>query len=218
VDARAPNAGHRRNALGITYARTHLTVVLPILIVMITASFGQGFMVVLPLLVRQQFDMGATAYAFLTGALAAGALLGAAVSIRLGGARLGVLVGAGCAFGALLLVAAASPNYLLLLITLVPVGIATSTVASVANTLVQLSAAPDMRGRVLSLYMLSLLTATSLGSLLHGALSESLGGRWSIALGGAVVLLGCPLMARALAWRRGLTMPALLSTDVTATR
>jgi MFS family permease len=207
-------AAERRHALGITYARTHLTVILPIVIVMLTASFGQGFQVVLPLLVRQRFDLEVTAYAALMGALAVGALLGAIVSIKLGGVRVGVLVGAACVFGALLLAVAATPNYALLLVTLVPVGVATSVVASAANAMVQLSTAPDMRGRVLSLYMLVLLTVTSLGSLLHGGLSQWFGGQWSIAIGGAVVLLGCPLVAGGFARRRGLTMPALLDTAV----
>jgi MFS family permease len=210
LSAPTKTAEGRRNALGITYARTHLTVILPIAIVMITASFGQGFQVVLPLLVRQRFALDATAYAALMGALAVGALLGAVVSIKLGGARVGVLVGAGSVFGALLLAVAAAPSYPLLLVTLVPVGVATSVVASAANAMVQLSTAPDMRGRVLSLYMLVLLTVTSLGSLLHGGLSQWFGGQWSIAIGGAVVLVGCPMVAGGFARRRQLTMPALL--------
>lgn len=204
----------RRNTFGIAYVRSRLTVILPIFVVTITASFGQGFLVVLPLLVRQRFDLDATAYAALMGALAVGALLGAFTSIKLGAARVGVLLGAACIFGALLLVVAIAPNYPTLLITLVPVGAAMSVVASAANSMVQLSAAPDMRGRVLSLYMLVLLTATSLGSLLHGGFSQLFGGQWSIAIGGAVVLLGCPLAAAGLARYRRLTLPALLQTVV----
>lgn len=212
LSAPAGEAKGRRNTFGIAYVRTRLTVILPIVVVTITASFGQGFLVVLPVLVRQRFDLDAIAYAALMGALAIGALLGAFTSIKLGAARVGVLLGAACAFGALLLVVAAAPDYPILLVTLIPVGMATSVIASAANSMVQLSAAPDMRGRVLSLYMLALLTATSLGSLLHGAIAQLFGGQWSIAMGGTVVLLGCPLAAAALARNRRLTIPALLRT------
>jgi MFS family permease len=185
----------RRGELGISYARQNVIVLLSISLVAIVSTFGQSFQVILPLLVREGFGMAATAYATLAGALAAGALVGAAVAIRIDVARVRVLVCSGLSSGFLLVLVAASPSFPVLLAALVPVGAARSIFASASNSLVQLYCDPDMRGRVMALYMQVLLISTSLGSLAYGVSAELLGAQLIIAVGGVIVLFGCPMVS-----------------------
>jgi MFS family permease len=48
---------------------------------------------------------------------------------------------------------------------------------------------PQFRGRVLALYLATLQGGTALGAPLMGWLGSTFGARWSVAAGGAVVLL-----------------------------
>jgi hypothetical protein len=68
---------------------------------------------------------------------------------------------------------------------LVPTGVATLVFTNAANSSVQLSIAPVMRGRVMGLYMLLFLGGTPIGAPLLGLLGEKLGGRAPTVFGGA---------------------------------
>ena len=57
-----------------------------------------------------------------------------------------------------------------------------------AQTLIQLTVEPEMRGRVMSLYGIVFRGGPAAGALIIGALSEFLGLRWPLA-GGAVLAL-----------------------------
>ncbi|MBM3525030.1 MAG: MFS transporter, partial [Alphaproteobacteria bacterium] len=66
------------------------------------------------------------------------------------------------------------------------------------QTLVQMAATEDLRGRVLSVYVLGLNTGASLGAIGVGALAELVGLRWALAgVGGtALLVLGFVLLRR----------------------
>jgi len=59
----------------------------------------------------------------------------------------------------------------------------------------QLAAEPVYRGRVMALYMTVVMGGTPLGAPLIGLIGEELGARWTLIIGGALVLVGVGLAA-----------------------
>jgi MFS family permease len=82
------------------------------------------------------------------------------------------------------------PAYLLLLI---PTGVALITVNTAANAGVQLATSPEMRGRVMGIYMLVFTGGAPIGAPLVGWLSELGGPRAGVMLSGMLVLVGVGL-------------------------
>ena len=76
---------------------------------------------------------------------------------------------------------------------LVPTGIALITINTAANSIVQLATSPEMRGRVMGIYMLVFTGGTPLGAPLVGWMSELGGPRMGVVLSGALVLVGTAL-------------------------
>jgi MFS family permease len=58
-----------------------------------------------------------------------------------------------------------------------------------ANTTIQLTTEPAIRGRVLALYMMVLLGATPIGSPFVGWVGEQFGPRWALGVGSLTALL-----------------------------
>jgi MFS family permease len=69
---------------------------------------------------------------------------------------------------------------------LLPTGAAVLTFTTTANSLIQLGSAPEVRGRVMALYVLVFLGGTPVGAPLIGALAEAFGPRSGIVVGGLV--------------------------------
>ena len=99
-----------------------------------------------------------------------------------------VVLGA-IAFGSLEVGAGLMPSFTMLAIALVPLGLANLTFSTAANSGVQLASAPEMRGRVMGIYMLVFVGGTPLGAPLVGWISQEFGARWGIIGGGAVSIL-----------------------------
>jgi len=90
------------------------------------------------------------------------------------------------AFGATSLLVSIQPDAVLYTLFLVPVGLAIIMVTAAANTTMQTGVEPEMRGRVMSIYMLVFLGGTPVGSPLVGWVGQHLGPRWSVGGGGAI--------------------------------
>jgi predicted MFS family arabinose efflux permease len=74
-------------------------------------------------------------------------------------------------------------------VMLAVVGAASVTFAAGINSSLQLAAAPEMRGRILSLYQLVYMGTTPLGALVVGALASTVGPRSGLVLGAAGALV-----------------------------
>ena len=113
-----------------------------------------------------------------------------------------LIVGAATAFGVFELLAAVAPSLPLQILALVPLGAVSVTFAAGVNSSMQLAAAPEMRGRVMSLYSVVFLGSTPIGAPLVGWLAEVASPRAGLALGGIAALLAAA-GARAAYARRG---------------
>jgi MFS family permease len=99
-------------------------------------------------------------------------------------------------------VAAVAPSMPFELAALLFVGYGSITFNSMAKTVLQLAATPEMRGRVMALWGLAWLGSTPIGGPIVGWIGQAAGARWSLVVGGLPTLL-CGLLA----------MPALIRID-----
>jgi len=95
---------------------------------------------------------------------------------------------ASAAFGIATLLVAYAPTLTAELLLLVPMGFASMIFMITGNSTLQLTSRPDMRGRVMALYGIVFLGSTPIGGPIAGWLSEHLGARATLALGGLVAI------------------------------
>jgi len=167
--------------------------VLILVLVFFAGTFGMNFQITSALMATEVFDKGAGEYGVLGSAVAVGSLLAALLAARRVRIRLRLLLLAGTGFGVSLLVASTLPTYLAFALFAPVIGLCTLTMLNSANATIQLSAPPELRGRVMALYMTIVMGGTPIGSPLIGAIGEHLGARWTLAAGGLLTLLGVAL-------------------------
>jgi predicted MFS family arabinose efflux permease len=200
--------GQLREAL--LYVRARPTLWMPLILIFFVATFGMNFQVTTALMSRTVFHTGASAFGLASAVFAFGALCGALLAARRGRPRLRLLLVTSFAFSVLEIVTALAPDYLTFLIALVPTGLALLTFTTAANSSTQLRTAPDMRGRVMGLYMLVFLGGTPLGSPLAGWLAEAYGARLSMMAGGVISVTATVVMTFLLARSRGVQVRTYL--------
>lgn len=185
VIERAPRSkGQLRE--GLRYVAGRPDLIWPIVLVGFIGTFGFNFPVWLSAYAEDVFHAGAGAYSLFNTMMAVGSLIGALLAARRGTARLRVLIAAAVAFGTLEIVASLAPSYWLFALLVTPIGIFGMTVNVTANTAVQMSTDPAMRGRVMSLFMMVFVGGTPLGAPLVGWVTDAYGARIGFALGGVV--------------------------------
>ena len=172
---------------GLRYVRERRELAVPILLVFLVGTFGLNFQITLSLVAKKVFHTGASSFGLLTSAFAFGSLIGALGSARRHGpptARRMIL--SAVVFGILEFVVGLAPTFDLMLIVLVPTGIAVLTFTTTTNALVQLGSDVAVRGRVMALYVLVFLGGTPVGAPLIGWVAQQYGARVSLLAGGLV--------------------------------
>ncbi len=176
---------------GMRHARRTPALLLPLVMITVTGMLAQEFPVTLPLMARGAFHSGAGTYGAMAAVMAAGAVVGGLVSAGRRDRRARTLPPAGIGWGLAILAAALAPNRFWELVALPCVGYGTITFNSLSKTVLQLAAAPEMRGRVMSLWAMAWGGTTVVGGPLVGWIGEQFGSRWSLVAGGLpTVLLG----------------------------
>lgn len=194
---------------GLRYVRGRRDLMLVLILIGFLAMFGMNFNTTVALVAKEVFHTDASAFGLASSMLALGALSGALLAARrVAKPRLRMLVGMGLVFGTLEAVTGLMPTYWLFLALLVPTGIAMMTITTAANATMQLGVAPEMRGRVMALYMLVFLGTNPLGAPAIGWLAEHFGARTSLVLGGVVSALAAVVVG-AVAARGSAVRPAL---------
>jgi len=168
---------------GLRYVRGRPDIVLIMALVFVLGTFGMNFQMTTALMATAVFHQGAGAYGLLGSIMAVGSLSAALLSARRPHPRLRILLVAYAAFGVASAAAALAPSYVWFAVLLIPVGLSALTVLTTANSMVQLSVDPAMRGRVMALYMALFMGGTPLGAPLIGWIGSAWGPRWTILIG-----------------------------------
>ncbi len=189
--------GSRRGQLraGLRYVRGRSDIVVIMVVMAVVSTFGLNFQLTSAMMARTVFDRGAGEYGVIGSVLAIGSLSGALLAARRERPRVRLVLGAAFAFGLAMTVQAVMPTYWSYVLMSIPVGLASLTMMTAANSAIQVSTHPAMRGRVMALYMVVFIGATPIGSPIIGWVGETLGARWSVAIGGLASMLVALLAA-----------------------
>jgi MFS family permease len=182
---------------GVAYVRGRPDLLLLLGIVFSAGTFGLNFQMTSALMATEVFDKGPAEYGLLGTFLAVGSLTGSLVAARRVRVRHRLVVGAALAFGAIEVVAGLAPSYVVFALLCPLLGLSALTMITSANAHLQLSTAPEMRGRVMALYMMIFIGGTPLGAPFIGWVGEAYGARWTLVVGGLLTMLGT-LVASAL--------------------
>ncbi|MEI6552651.1 MAG: MFS transporter [Actinomycetes bacterium] len=174
---------------GIAYAKARPDIYVVMLMVFFLATFGLNFQIFNALMATQEFGLGPANFGLMGTFIAIGSLSGAIGSARLERFRNTkfVILG-GIAFSASIMMLSILPNYITYVIWLPICGVTALTTLVSANSIVQTSTDPAIRGRVMGLYLLIFMGGTPFGSPLIGATTDLIGIRPTIAVCGGISL------------------------------
>lgn len=178
---------------GVRYVRSQPKMILILVLVFFAGTFGMNFQITSALMATQVFGKGASEFGILGSALAVGSLSGALMAARRPQVRLRLLIFAATGFGVAEIVAGLLPSYLAFALFAPVIGFCTITLLNSSNATMQMSSEPELRGRVMALYMTVVMGGTPLGAPVIGLVGEQLGARWTLIIGGAFVLVGVGL-------------------------
>jgi MFS family permease len=148
-------------------------------------TFGLNFPIFLSTMAVSVFHEGARQFGLLMSILAVGTVAGALLTARRAKPSIVHLVAGATMFGVGLTFAATMPSYILFALPLVVVGVASQTFTTGANSLVQLSIEPAMRGRVMALFLAIAVGGTPIGAPIVGWVADHFGPRWCLGVGAA---------------------------------
>jgi MFS family permease len=174
---------------GLRYIRGERDLAIPLLMMALVGTLAYEFQVTLPVMARQGLHVGATGYGFMTAAMGAGAVAGGLVVAAIGRTGLRMLVLASGAFGAVIALAALAPTLPVELAALALVGWASISFMASGNSTLQLTAAPSMRGRVMSLWFVAFQGSTPIGGPIVGWVMAWAGARAGLGVGAVTCLL-----------------------------
>jgi MFS family permease len=202
----AGRLGIREGVLGaVAYAARTPPVAFTLGLMVVVSLLILNFNVVVPLVARTVLNEDAHGFGLLMSALGAGAVAGGfgVALVRTGQPTLSFLVGAAVMLCAGLMALALVNRFAVAFAVLALLGCAQILFTTGCNTMLQLAAPNDLRGRVMGLYTVTFAGMTPFGSLVVGMIAEHQGVRAACAVGGAVGLLAVAVLV-AVAHRAGI--------------
>lgn len=181
---RAPRAPGQFVA-GFRYVTRRPDLVIVFVIVFLIGAFGMNFPIFSSTM-AVEFGRGAGEYGLLSSILAIGSLTGALLAARRERARMRVIILASGFFGVAALTAAFMPTYWTFAASTMLIGFGAVTLLTTANGYVQTTTEPELRGRVMALYMAILVGGTPIGAPIVGAVADGMGPRWALGLAAIV--------------------------------
>jgi MFS family permease len=194
---------------GVAYAY-HFKPIMAILCLLAVFSLaGSPYVVLMPVYAKEVLHGGAHTFGFLMSAAGIGALAStmylASRKSVLGLEMVIPLAASGC--GVAIAAFAISRNFTLSLVFLFLAGFGMMTQIASSNTIVQTIVDEDKRGRVMSLYAMSLMGMMPFGSLLAGAVAGKIGVQHTLLLGATFCIIGALIFASKLRRLRELVRP-----------
>ncbi|MGV8831716.1 MAG: MFS transporter [Devosia sp.] len=176
---------------GLSYARRTPTILFLLIATAFIGLFGQNFSTMVPLISIYLVHADAAAFGVLNSCLGSGSFLAALVMTTRGAPSTRRILLAGAGFGIVLTLISFSSNLTLSAAMFVAVGATAVTFSASVNTLLQLHAPPEMRGRLVS--MIGLLIPSPIGPMLTGAAASTFGVAWAVMGNGIMCCVGIGL-------------------------
>jgi MFS family permease len=175
---------------GLSYVRHEGPLFGLTIVAFVTTFLAMPLLTLLPVFVQKVFHLGVAEYGHMMAFQGAGAVVGALIVAwvgrfsRMGSVALMVQIGLGAVIAAFALSSNPTLSYALLFVA----GIAQLVVFSLAISLVQLVVPNEMRGRVMSIYMVAFRSGMPLGSLTAGVLANRFSAPTVLAVDGVLLM------------------------------
>jgi MFS family permease len=179
------NRGRGGLADGFRYVWRRPDIKAILVMLFLIGTFGINFPIFISTMAIGVFHAGASQFGLLTSMMAIGSVAGALLSARREKPGMSVIVAAAAIFGFGFCIAAAMPSYGLFGCALVIIGLSAQTFTTTANSTIQLSTEPEMRGRVIALFLAIAVGATPIGAPFVGWVADTFGPRWALGVGAA---------------------------------
>ena len=201
---RAPRARGQFVA-GFRYVAGRPDLVVVFVMVFLIGAFGMNFPIFSSTM-AVEFGRGAGEYGLLSSILAIGSLTGALLAARRERARIRVIIMASGFFGLAALAAALMPTYWTFAASTILIGFGAVTILTTANGYVQTTTEPELRGRVMALYMAILVGGTPVGAPIVGAVANSMGPRWALGVAAIAAAVAALIGLGWLVFARGMRL------------
>ncbi len=169
---------------GLRYVRTVPDLWIPLVMMAIIGTLSFNFQVVLPLFATRTFGGDAATFTLLLSVISVGSLTGALLTARRKTVELRHVIVAAAGFGVSMLALAAVPTLALAFPVAVLMGFVSIAFMTASTAIVQVRSDPSMRGRVLALQAIVFLGSTPIGGPIVGGISQELGARAGLVVGG----------------------------------
>jgi MFS family permease len=180
---------------GLSYVRRSPELAVPLAMMGLAGMLAYEFPVTLPVIDHDSLHGGAAAYGLMTTAMGIGAVVGGLFTAARGRTGIRPLSIAASAFGVMVVLASLAPDLPLEFVALAGVGAGSVSFMAIGNSTLQLGAAPQMRGRVMSLWFVAFQGSTPIGGPLVGWVIAAAGARVGLGLGGVTLLVVAALGA-----------------------
>jgi nicotinamidase-related amidase/MFS family permease len=178
-----PTRGSLAEGFRYVWKRPDLKAVL--LMLFLIGTFGLNFPIFISTMSVTVFHAGAGQYGLLTSIMAVGSVVGALLAARRVKPHIALLLAGAAIFGLGFALAAVMPSDWLFALALIVIGVSAQTFTTSTNSLVQLSTAPAMRGRVMAILLAIALGGTPIGAPIVGWVADTFGPRWALGIGAA---------------------------------
>jgi MFS family permease len=185
----------------VRYMRQRPDLLWTIFLVGMLGTFGLNFPIVLTAMAKSAFGGDASMYGVFNIVLGLGSAAGAVLAGAGTRPKTRAIVITAAVFGILQATAALAPDLPVFLVLLVTMGFVNLVCQAMANASVQLAVDPEIRGRVMGLYMLVFIGGTPIGAPLIGAVTSHFGARTGMLVCGVIPALAAAVTAVAVTRR-----------------
>jgi MFS family permease len=156
-----------------------------LIMLFLIGTFGLNFPIFTSTMAVKVFHTDAKGFGLLSSIMAVGTISGALLAAGRDKPQFSTLLIGAAVFGVGCTLAALSPGYWWFAGSLVLIGVAALTLTNTTNSMMQLSAEPAMRGRVMALRLAVALGGTPIGAPIVGWVANRFGPRWALGVGAA---------------------------------
>ncbi|HEY5264416.1 MAG TPA: MFS transporter [Steroidobacteraceae bacterium] len=171
-----------------------------LLMLFLIGTFALNFAIFIATMSVTVFHAGASEYGLLTSIMAIGSVAGALLSARRAKPHFALLFSSAAILGFSFALAAVMPNSALFGAALVVIGVSAQSFTTTANSMVQVSTEPAMRGRVMAIFLAIAMGGTPIGAPIVGWVADTFGPRWALGVGAvsgiAAAIVGIHYLAK----------------------
>jgi MFS family permease len=173
---------------GFAYVVRKRSLWVPIAMMALIGTFTWEYPVTLPPMSERVFHWGATGYGLMNLAQGTGSFVGGLTVAKRGRTGAMFLTAIAAVFSLAVLATALAPNMWLEMIFLLVVGATGTSFIGAGNATLQVETAPQMRGRVMSLWAMAFQGSTPIGGPIAGYVANEAGARISLVMGAAAAV------------------------------